>query len=184
MDVGKKIGTWQNGCVKFYKWNFLQLLCSIMWNCTWRVYFKKMHKNQLNYFNVRFHIAQHHVCWWGSLFTRALELLKTQDHVTTLPCDKYQKMEAETRLVIMCNPILSCQCHCAHVTCVGCQWGHEMSAFIQQKQSRSQSSLKKRKKKEKIFSLIANVTSAVTQWHSRPPRLFSHGVISSLASVD
>lgn len=59
-----------------------------------------------------------------------------------------------------------------------------MSAFIQQKQSRSQSSLKKRKKKEKSFSLIANVTSAVTQWHSRPPRLFSHGVISSLASVD
>lgn len=62
-----------------------------------------------------------------------LELLKTQivsqrisfsplqDHVTTLPCDKYQKTEAETRLVIMCNPILSCQRHCAHVTCVGCQ---------------------------------------------------------------
>lgn len=95
-----------------------------------------------------------------------------QDHVTTLPCDKYQKMEEKTRLVIMCNPILSCQCHCAHVTCVGCQWGHDMSAFIQQKQSRSQSSLKKKKKKEKSFSLIANVTLAVTQWHSRPPRLF------------
>lgn len=55
------------------------------------------------------------------IVSQSINFPPLQDHVTSLQCDKYQKMEAETRLVIMCNPILSCQCHCAHVTCVGCQ---------------------------------------------------------------